>query len=116
MTHSIDKEKLELAYNDNYINIATPKEVLEVIIDSLKPIESEKKEELCTKCNGDDITKLYCGRCKGSGKEPEEHRSYCNDAVPTPQEEKCKCGCTNKYPHSHLVYGQSCECEKGKPL
>ncbi len=27
---------------------------------------------------------------------------------------RCKCGCTTKTPHSHLVYGQSCECEQGE--
>ena len=25
-----------------------------------------------------------------------------------------RCGCTIKIPHSHLVVGQSCECEKGE--
>lgn len=27
----------------------------------------------------------------------------------------CACGCSNEYPHSHLVAGLSCECEKGNP-
>ena len=29
---------------------------------------------------------------------------------------RCRCGCTISTPHSHLVVGQSCECEKGNPL
>ena len=29
---------------------------------------------------------------------------------------RCRCGCSIKTPHSHLVYGQSCECEKGDQL
>ncbi len=29
---------------------------------------------------------------------------------------QCKCGCTEKTPHSHLVVGKSCECEKGDQL
>ena len=24
-----------------------------------------------------------------------------------------RCGCTIQYPHSHLVAGHTCECEKG---
>ena len=31
-------------------------------------------------------------------------------AIPTFQ---CSCGCQMKEPHTHLVNGQSCECEKG---
>lgn len=27
---------------------------------------------------------------------------------------RCRCGCTIRTPHSHLVYGQSCECEQGE--
>lgn len=27
---------------------------------------------------------------------------------------RCRCGCSIKTPHSHLVVGQSCECERGE--
>lgn len=29
---------------------------------------------------------------------------------------RCRCGCTIKTPHSHFIFGQSCECEKGDQL
>lgn len=27
---------------------------------------------------------------------------------------QCSCGCTQEYPHSHLVAGKKCECEEGR--
>lgn len=36
---------------------------------------------------------------------------YSNKYTPTIN----KCSCTIEYPHSHLVAGYQCECEKGSP-
>lgn len=40
---------------------------------------------------------------------PETHKQVCEKTTYI-----CRCGYTQTMPHSHLVYGQSCECEKGQ--
>lgn len=49
----------------------------ENLLDSLVPIESEKKEERCTKCNGEvGFDKMFCSNCDGTGKEPRKEETY----------------------------------------
>lgn len=77
----IDKEKIE--------NIDDGRPVLSSdILRALEPIESEKKEERCTKCDGSGIVEEKmsstagdnaCTYCNGSGKEPRKEDSITKD-------------------------------------
>ncbi len=72
MKYLIDIEPLQEAHLSDHVNLLTPQEMIELIIDSLVPIE----EQQCTKCNGRGKRGnswqglLECIHCNGTGKEP----------------------------------------------
>ncbi len=86
---AIDKDKLTQRAVQ-YQGIGTEQgneraDILFAVADSLVPIESEKKEERCTKCNGTGKvpyldTELLCDRCYCTGKEPRKEEFMPNSA------------------------------------
>lgn len=95
---------------DNSITLTNA--TLNSLIDYLKEREKVHYPDLHTDgncvCGGLIPTGIHSkDRCRDNSYTPE-----------TPQDkwQPVSCGCTIETPHSHLVVGQSCACEKGNPL